>query len=82
MVVVGGGWCTDDYSISLSPNLWIMTFDLDLNLDLGLTIILKYNHILIFLKQKKTDLLIRFKISPSYESLELTDLILMIKWKY
>ena len=35
--VVGGG-CTYDYSVSLSPNLWIMTFDLDLDLDLGLTI--------------------------------------------
>ena len=34
----GGGWCTYDYSVSLSPNLWIMTFDLDLDLDLGLTI--------------------------------------------
>ena len=39
MVVVGGGWCTYDYKISLSPNLWIMTFDLDLDLDLGLTIL-------------------------------------------
>ena len=35
--VVGGG-CTYDYSVSLSPTLWIMTFDLDLDLDLGLTI--------------------------------------------
>ena len=34
----GGGWCTYDYSVSLSPNLWIMTFNLDLDLDLGLTI--------------------------------------------
>ena len=31
-MVYGG----DDYNVSLSPNLWIMTFDLDL--DLGLTI--------------------------------------------
>ena len=30
------GWL--DFNISLSPNLWIMTFDLDLDLDLGLTI--------------------------------------------
>ena len=36
--VGGGGWCTYDYSVSLSPNIWIMTFDLDLDLDLGLTI--------------------------------------------
>ena len=34
--MVGGG-CTYDYSVSLSPTLWIMTFDLDLDLDLGLT---------------------------------------------
>ena len=34
---VGGG-CTYDYNVSLSPNLWLMTFDLDLDLDLGLTI--------------------------------------------
>ena len=32
-----GGWCTYDYNVSLSPNLWILTFDLDLDLDLGLT---------------------------------------------
>ena len=38
MVVGGGGWCTYDYNVSLSPNLWIMTFNLDLDLDLGLTI--------------------------------------------
>ena len=31
-------WVVYDYSISLSPNLWITTFDLDLDLDLGLTI--------------------------------------------
>ena len=40
---VSGGWwvgaCTYDYSVSLSPNIWIMTFDLDL--DLGLTIYLE-----------------------------------------
>ena len=36
--MVGGGGCTYDYSVSLSPNLWIMTFNLDLDLDLGLTI--------------------------------------------
>ena len=30
-----GGECTYDYNVSLSPNLWIMSFDLDL--DLGLT---------------------------------------------
>ena len=36
-LVVGGWWCTYDFNISLSPNLWIMTFDLDLDLDLGLT---------------------------------------------
>ena len=29
---VGGGWCTYDYNVSLSPNLWIMTLDLDLDL--------------------------------------------------
>ena len=33
------GGCIYDYNVSLSPNLWIMTFDLDLDLDLGLTII-------------------------------------------
>ena len=33
-----GGGCIYDYSVSLSPNLWIMTFNLDLDLDLGLTI--------------------------------------------
>ena len=33
-MVYGG----DDYNVSLSPNLWIMSFDLDLDLDLGLTI--------------------------------------------
>ena len=33
---VGGG-CIYDYSVNLSPNLWLMTFDLDLDLDLGLT---------------------------------------------
>jgi len=38
---VGGGGCTCDYSVSLSPNLWIMTFDLDLDLDLGLTIVIQ-----------------------------------------
>ena len=32
--VVSGG-CTYDYNISLSPNLWITTFDFDLDLDLG-----------------------------------------------
>ena len=32
-----GGW-SYDYNVSLSPNLWIMTFNLDLDLDLGLTI--------------------------------------------
>ena len=32
------GGCIYDYSVSLSPNLWLMTFDLDLDLDLGLTI--------------------------------------------
>ena len=32
LVVVGGG-CTYDYSVSLGPNLWIMNFDLDLDLD-------------------------------------------------
>ena len=36
VVVGGGGGCTYDYSVSLSPNLWIMTFNLVL--DLGLTI--------------------------------------------
>ena len=34
-MVYGG----DDYNVSLSPNLWIMTFDLDLDLDLGLIIL-------------------------------------------
>ena len=34
-----GGGCTYDYSVSLSPNLWIMTFDLDLDFDLGLTMV-------------------------------------------
>ena len=29
VVVVGGGWCTYDYNVSLSPNLWIMIFDQD-----------------------------------------------------
>jgi len=37
-----GGWlvggCTYDYNVSLSPNIWIMSFNLDLDLDLGLTI--------------------------------------------
>ena len=37
--MVGGGGCTYDYNVSLSPNIWIMTFNLDLDLDLGLTII-------------------------------------------
>ena len=37
MVGGGGGWY--DYNISLSPILWITTFDLDLDLDLGLTIL-------------------------------------------
>ena len=32
-----------NYSVSLSPNLWIMTFDLDSDLDLCLTIDLKSN---------------------------------------
>jgi len=34
---VVGGWCIYDYNVSLSPNLWLMNFDLDLDLDLGLT---------------------------------------------
>ena len=34
-MVYGG----DDYNVSLSPNLWIMTFDLDLDLGVGLTIV-------------------------------------------
>ena len=38
-----GGWIYD-YNVSLSPNLWIMTFDLDLDLDLGLTISLVLIH--------------------------------------
>ena len=38
-VVVVGRWCTYVYNISLSPNLWITTFDFDLDLDLGWTII-------------------------------------------
>ena len=33
------GGCTCDHNVSLSLNLWIMTFNMDLNLDLGLTII-------------------------------------------
>ena len=36
--MVGGGGCIYDYNVSLSPNLWIMTFNLDLDLDLGFTI--------------------------------------------
>ena len=39
-MVVG---CTYDYNVGLSPNLWIMTFDLDLDLDLGLTICQRVN---------------------------------------
>ena len=35
---MGGGWCTYDYNVSLSPNLLIITFNLDLDLHLGLTI--------------------------------------------
>ena len=38
--VVGGGWCIYDYSVNLSPNLWLMTFNLDL--DLGLTMVEAY----------------------------------------
>ena len=38
--MVGGWRVVYDYNVSLSPNLWIMTFDLDLDLDLGLTNIL------------------------------------------
>ena len=36
-VSVGGWWC--DYNVSLSPNLWIMTLDLYLDLDLDLTMV-------------------------------------------
>ena len=36
--MVGGGGVR--YNVSLSPNLWIMTFDLDLDLGFGLTNIL------------------------------------------
>ena len=41
-IVLGGWWCTYDYSVSLSLNIWIMTFNLDLDLDLGLTIVIKW----------------------------------------
>ena len=46
---MGGGGCTYDYSVSLSPNYWIMTFDLDLDLDLGLTILLNQALVLLVL---------------------------------
>ena len=36
--MVGGWRVVYDYNVSLSPNIWIMTFNLDLDLDLGLTI--------------------------------------------
>ena len=36
---VGGwfGWCIYDYNISLSPNLWLLTFNLDLHLTIEFT---------------------------------------------
>ena len=39
------GGCIYDYNVSLSPNLWLMTFNLELDLDLGLTISIIFLHI-------------------------------------